>query len=146
MKKILLIAAMALFGLAPALAQDQDSLPESVLQGQKINKKNLVIKEWKTNGKGAARFLDHMTVYSPEGKKIEEVEYDSGGAQKWRKRFEWGENGKMSRELVYDGHNRLVNYKKFEYNEFGRKKVQYTYDSKGRLTSTKYYEYIVEDV
>ena len=71
--------------------------------------------------------------------------YDSFGKQKWRKRFEWGENGKMTRELVYDERNRLVNYKKFEFNEFGKKKTQYTYDPKGKLISTKVYEYISED-
>ena len=109
-----------------------------------INKKNLLVKEWNTSAKGA-RIIDHLTVYSPEGKKIEEIEYDSYGKQKWRKRYEWGENLKMTRELLYDEHNRLVNYKKFEYNEFGKKKTQYTYDPKGRLIMTKVYEYIAED-
>lgn len=113
--------------------------------GDKINKKNLVVKEWNTNAKGVATTLDHITTYSSEGKKQEEIEYDSSGNQKWRKRYEWGENGKMVRERVYDAHNRLVNYKKFEYNEFGKKKVQYTYDGKGKLISTKLFEYISAD-
>jgi len=137
MKKIIMIVAALLIALPSAFAQDQ--------QVQKINKKNLVVKEWNTNAKGVARALDHMTIYSPEGKKIEETEYDLAGKQKWRKRYEWGENGKMVRELVYDERNRLVNYKKFEYNEFGKKKTQYTYDPKGNLTSTKFFEYITED-
>ena len=111
----------------------------------KINKKNLVVKEWNTNAKGAAKTLDHMTTYSSDGKKVEEIEYDSAGKQKWRKRYEWGGNGKMARELVYDERNRLVNYKKFEYNEFGKKKVQYTYDAKGKLLSSKIFEYITAD-
>ena len=135
MKKFLImISALAvmLFAL-PAAAQTQT-----------LNKKNLVVKEWNTNAKGT-RTLDHLTIYSPEGKKIEEAEYDSTGSQKWRKRFEWGENGQMQRELVYDERNRLVNYKKFEYNEFGKKKTQYTYDPKGKLISTKVYEYISQD-
>ena len=110
----------------------------------KINKKNLVVKEWNTNGKGV-KTLDHVTIFSPEGKKIEEIEYDSLGKQKWRKRYEWAENGRMSRELVYDERNRLVNYKKFEYNEFGKKKAQYTYDAKGKLTGTKLFEYVTQD-
>lgn len=135
MKKFLImISALAVILFAwPAAAQTQT-----------LNKKNLVVKEWNTNAKGA-RTLDHLTVYSPEGKKIEEAEYDSVGSQKWRKRFEWGENGQMQRELVYDERNRLVNYKKFEYNEFGKKKTQYTYDPKGKLISTKVYEYISQD-
>lgn len=111
---------------------------------QTLNKKNLVVKEWNTNARGT-KTLDHMTIYSPEGKKIEESEYDSAGKQKWRKRYEWGGNQKMVRELVYDEHNKLVNYKTFEYNELGKKKIQYTYDPKGKLVSTKVYEYITED-
>lgn len=111
----------------------------------KINKKNLVIKEWNTEPKSGARALDHVTMYSPEGKKIEEIEYSSDG-QKWRKRFEYGADGKVSRELVYDGRNRLQTYKTFEYNEFSRKKVQYTYNAKGKLLSIKHFEYIAQDV
>ena len=111
---------------------------------KKINKKNLVIKEWNANAKGA-RTLDHTTIFSPEGRKIEEIEYDSFGKQKWRKRFEYGADGKVSKELVYDHRNRLQTYKKFEFNEFGRKKLQYTYDNKGKLIGTKTYEYISED-
>lgn len=136
MKKTILILAGLM--LAFPLAFGQDNSP-------KINKKNLVIKEWNSDGKGVAKSLDHITTYSPEGKKVEEIEYDSLGKQKWRKRFEYGADGKVSRELVYNEYNRLVNIKKFEFNEFGRKKVQYTYDAKGRLTGTKYYEYITED-
>lgn len=135
MKKIFTIATAFLMC---ALSLDaQEATP-------KLNKKNLVVKEWNTSAKGT-RTMDHLTVYSPEGNKIEETEYDAFGKQKWRKRFEWGENGKLTRELVYDEHNRLVNYKKFEFNEFGKRKMQYTYDPKGRLVSTKVYEYITED-
>ena len=139
MKRIvLLILTMMMLPALGAFAQTGET-------DTKINKKNLVIKEWNTNSKGVASTLDHLTTYSPEGKKLEEIEYDSAGKQKWRKRYEWGDNLKMTRELVYDERNRLVNYKKFEYNEFGKKKVQYTYDAKGRLTSTKVYEYITAD-
>ena len=139
MKRIVtLIAILMMFPVLGAFAQTGDT-------GSKINKKNLVVKEWNTNSKGVASTLDHVTTYSPDGKKIEEIEYDSAGKQKWRKRYEWGENGKMVRELVYNEHNKLVNYKKFEYNEFGKKKVQYTYDPKGKLVSTKKYEYLAED-
>lgn len=137
MKRFLSILATILAFCAAASAQDAGD--------RTLNKKNLVVKEWNSNAKGGARSLDHTTVYSPEGKKIEETEYDSAGKQKWRKRYEWGENGRMTRELLYDERNRLVNYKKFEYNEFGKKKMQYTYDPKGRLTSTKTFEYISQD-
>ena len=134
MKRLLLALTVALLALSPAWGQEAAT----------VNKKNLVVKEWNTNGKGA-RTLDHITYYSPEGRKIDETEYDAYGKQRWRKRYEWGENGRMTRELVYDERNRLVNYKTFEYNEFGKKKTQYTYDPKGKLISTKVYEYITQD-
>ena len=136
MKRIILIALAALLLIPAAGAQDA--------QQQKINKKNLVIKEWNTDPKGTSKVLDHVTTFNAEGKKIEEIEYSSDG-QKWRKRYEYGPDGKVSRELVYDGRNRLVTYKTFEYNEFGRKKMQYTYNPKGRLISIKQYEYIAQD-
>ena len=110
----------------------------------KINKKNLVIKEWNTDANSKARVLDHVTTYSAEGKKIEEIEY-SQSSQKWRKRYEYDASGKVRTEYIYDEHNRLDNYKKFEYNEFGRKKTQYTYTPKGKLRSIKVYEYLAED-
>lgn len=135
MKKLLTVIALALTLAAPAIAQNT---------GQKINKKNLVIKEWKTDPKGGNKVLDHITTFSSEGKKIEEIEYSSTG-QKWRKRFEYGPDGRVSRELVYDERNRLLTYKKFEFNEFGKKKLQYTYNPKGKLLSIKHYEYIAQD-
>lgn len=134
MKRLILIAASLLLLLPAAGAQEP----------QKMNKKNLVIKEWNTDPKGGNKVLDHITTFSPEGKKIDETEYGSDG-QKWRKRFEYGPDGKVSRELVYDSHNRLQTYKTFEWNQFGKKKVQYTYNAKGKLLSVKHYEYLAQD-
>jgi len=114
-------------------------------QEKKLNKKNLVIKEWNTSVRTNAQILDHTTTYNSDGKKIEEIEYTSDGV-KWRKRYEYNAAGKVSKELVYDKNNRLQTYKTFEYNEFGRKKTQYTYDAKGKLLVMKVFEYIVEDV
>ena len=113
-------------------------------EAAKINKKNLVIKEWNTDPKGGNKVLDHITTFSSEGKKVEEIEYSTNG-QKWRKRFEYGPDGRVSRELVYDDRNKLQTYKKFEFNEFGKKKIQYTYNPKGQLISIKHYEYIAQD-
>ena len=135
MKKIITLLTIMLLAW-PVMAQSTQGTGREA-------KKNLVVKEWNTNAKGA-RTLDHTTTYNAEGRKVEEIEYDSYGKQKWRKRFEWGENGRQSRELVYDERNRLVNYKKFEYNELGKKKAQYTYDAKGRLLTTKVYEYTTQ--
>ena len=134
MKKILTMMALALLLVPAAGAQE----------AAKINKKKLVIKEWKTDPKGGNKVLDHITTFSSEGKKIEEIEYSSTG-QKWRKRFEYGPDGRVSRELVYDERNKLQTYKKFEFNEFGKKKIQYTYNPKGKLISIKHYEYIAQD-
>ena len=135
MKKILTLIALAFAMMAPALAQDAP---------QKINKKNLVVKEWKTDPKSGHKTLDHVTTYNADGKKIEEIEYNSDG-QKWRKRYEYGPDGKCVKEMVYDERNRLDTVKKYEYNEFGRKKTQYTYNAKGKLLSVKVFEYITED-
>ena len=134
MKKILTVLALALLLVPAARAQEP----------QKMNKKNLVVKEWNTDPKGGNKVLDHVTTFSAEGKKVEEIEYSTSG-QKWRKRFEYGPDGRVSRELVYDERNRLQTYKKFEFNEFGKKKVQYTYNPKGKLLSIKNYEYIAQD-
>ncbi|MBR5166636.1 MAG: hypothetical protein IKW86_01050 [Salinivirgaceae bacterium] len=136
MKKIILLLAVLAGAAGMASAQDNT---------QKINKKNLVIKEWNTDVKTNAQILDHTTTYNPDGKKIEEVEYSPAGV-KWRKRFEYNAAGRVSKELVYDKNNRLMTYKTFEYNEFGRKKTQCTYDAKGKLLVTKIFEYIAEDV
>lgn len=134
MKHILILLAALMLQIPGAFAQDT----------QKINKKNLVIKEWNLDPKGTNKVLDHVTTFSPEGKKLEEIEYGSSG-QKWRKRFEYGADGKVARELIYDDHNRLQTYKTFEYNEFSRKKVQYTYNAKGKLIAVKQFEYLAQD-
>ena len=135
MKKLLCLAAVLLLPVCGAFAQTAT---------QKINKKNLVIKEWNTDAGTKAKVLDHVTTYNAEGRKIEEIEYGQSG-QKWRKRFEYDAAGRVSLESVYDERNRLDNYKKFEYNEFSRKKTQYTYNAKGKLKSIKVYEYLAED-
>ena len=127
--------AAALLLIPAASAQEQDA--------PKMNKKNLVIKEWNTDAKGNHKTLDHVTTFNADGKKVEEIEYSQDG-QKWRKRFEYDQNGKVSRELVYDNRNRLQTYKKFEFNELGKKKIQYTYNAKGKLLSIKQYEYIAQ--
>ena len=135
MKKLLTIIALAFALAAPALAQNT---------GQKINKKNLVIKEWNTEPRSGKKVLDHVTTFDADGKKVEEIEYGSEG-QKWRKRFEYGADGKCTKEYLYNERNKLETVRKFEYNEFGRKKTQYNYDPKGKLVSIKVYEYLTED-
>ena len=135
MKRLLVFLAAALLLILAASAQEQDT--------PKMNKKNLVIKEWNTDAKGNHKTLDHVTTFNADGKKVEEIEYSQDG-QKWRKRFEYDQNGKVSRELVYDYRNHLQTYKKFEFNELGKKKIQYTYNAKGKLIGIKQYEYIAQ--
>ena len=139
MKKLLTLLALAFALVVPAMAQNTAA-------GQKINKKNLVIKEWNTDPRSGKKVLDRVTTYNADGKKIEEIEYGSDG-QKWRKRFEYapGAEGKCVKESVYDERNRLNTVKKYEYNEFGRKKTQYNYNAKGKLLTVKVFEYITED-
>ena len=138
MRKLLALLALTFALVAPAAAQNTT--------GQKINKKNLVIKEWNTDPRSGKKVLDHITTYDADGKKIEEIEYNSEG-QKWRKRFEYapGAEGKCIKESVYNERNRLETVKKYEYNEFGRKKTQYNYNAKGKLLTIKVFEYIAED-
>ena len=135
MKRLLVFLAAALLLIPAASAQEQDA--------PKMNKKNLVIKEWNTDAKGNHKTLDHVTTFNADGKKVEEIEYSQDG-QKWRKRFEYDQSGKVSRELVYDYRNHLQTYKKFEFNELGKKKIQYTYNAKGKLIGIKQYEYIAQ--
>lgn len=118
---------------------DQDIFPS-----KKINKKNLVVREWNTDVRTNVRMLDHVTTFNAEGQKIEEIEYNSEG-QKWRDRYEYDANGKKIRELVYDAHNQLVQVKKYEYNEYGKKKITYTYNAKGKLVAIKNYEYLTQE-
>ena len=54
MKKILTVLALALLLLPAAGAQE----------ATKMNKKNLVVKEWNTDPKGGNKVLDHVTTFS----------------------------------------------------------------------------------
>lgn len=118
---------------------DQTSVPT-----KKINKKNLVVKEWNTDARTNVRMLDHVTTFNADGQKIEEIEYNSEG-QKWRERYEYATNGKKVRELIYDGLNRLVQVKKYQYNEYGKKNLTYTYNAQGKIIAIKNYEYLTQE-
>lgn len=145
LKSILVVALMSLSLMACAQSGGTGtSATGSDPATSTLNKKNLVIKEWNSDPGSSHKQLDHVTTYSPEGKKLEEIEYDATGI-KWRKRYEYGANGKVSKELLYDLHGKLLQYQKFEYNEFGRKKVVYTYNAKGKLLKVKTFEYITQD-
>ena len=133
MKRRIIFIAFALFGLA--------ALPAKAQETEKPSKSNMTVKEWKVDASTNQKSLDHVTIYNENGKKVEEIEYDSRG-QKWRKKYEHGANGKIVRELVYNSANKLDNIRKFEFDELGRKKTEYVYDAKGKLKRYKVYEYI----
>ena len=125
-------------------ATDTSFVDHTSVPTKKINKKNLVVKEWNTDVRTNVRILDHVTTFNADGQKIEEIEYNSEG-QKWRERYEHGTNGKKVRELKYDGHNRLIQVKKYQYNEYGKKTITYTFNAKGKLIAIKNYEYLTQE-
>jgi len=107
---------------------------------QKMDKRDLITREWNTDVRTNVKFLDHETIYDSNGKKIEETEYSRLGRE-WTKKYEYGEGGKVSRELTYNEFGKLDNIQTFEYNEFGKKKAVYTYDAKGKMVRIKIFEY-----
>lgn len=111
--------------------------------GKRDSRKNLVVKEWNRGdgGKGA-RFLDHVTKYNADGRKAEDIEYNSSGQMTARCTYEYDENGKVTREVVYNDKNKAVRIRKFEYNSDGTKKKQYNYAPNGKLQSVKEFEYV----
>ena len=97
MKRILTVAAGLLLAIFPTFAQDNTAT-------QKINKKNLVVKEWKTKVGSKTPYLDNMVTYDELGRKIEEIEYASYGQRK-RVVYEYeGTSTKCSRQIEYDDH------------------------------------------
>ena len=110
---------------------------------KKDSKKNLTVKEWKRGNAGkGTRYLDHVTIYDAQGRKVEEIEYNSSGHQTNRCTYTYNENGKVKQEVVYDERNKPVRIRKFEYNSDGTKHKQYNYSPDGKLISVKEFEYI----
>ncbi len=116
--------------------------PETL--AKRAKRKNLTVKEWNTDAKMKTRWLDHVTVYDNEGRKIEEIEYATYG-QKERVTIEYDENGLVAKEIVYDDRNKPVRQRKYAYNENGTKAKQYNYLPNGKLYSVKVFEYIFAD-
>ncbi len=152
MKTKILLAALVIsaFGFFPLAAQENaggtaaktaQAAKTAKEKDDKPSKSNMTVREWKVDAATNQKMLDHVTVFNENGRKVEEIEYDSNG-QKWRKRYEHGANGKVAVEYVYNHANKLDNYRKFEFDEFGRKKTEYIYDAKGKLKRYKVYEYI----
>ncbi len=117
--------------------------PETL--AKRAKRKNLTVKEWNTDSKTKTRWLDHVTTYDAEGRKVEEIEYATYG-QRERVTIEYDETtGKVSKEVIYDDRDKPVRVRKYEYNEDGTKKKQYNYLPNGKLYSVKVFEYLFSD-
>ena len=140
MKRFLLLVATIFFvqGLsAQALS------PETL--AKRAKRKNLTVKEWNTDSAKKSRWMDHLTVYDEEGRKIEEIEYNQFG-QVERITCEYDPVTSMViREVVYDHRNKPTRIRKYEYNDDGTKCKQYNYLPNGKLYTIKIFEYIFEE-
>lgn len=138
MKKLLSILSLLLLtvGLWAEVS------PETL--AKRAKRKNLVVKEWNTDATSRTKWLDHLTVYDSEGRKIEEIEYNIYG-QVQRVVTKYNDESMVSEEVVYNSKNQPVRIRKYEYNENGTKAKQYNYLPNGKLYSTKVYEYNFAD-
>lgn len=117
--------------------------PEQLAKREK--RKNLTVKEWNTDSKSKTRWLDHLTVYDSEGRKVEEIEYATYG-QRERVTYEYDEvTGKVSKEVVYNDRNTVIRIRRYEWNEDGTKAKQYNYLPNGKLYTVKVFEYVFND-
>ena len=139
-KRLLLF--MLVFALIPVSMSAQEL--DAATLAKRAGRKNLTIKEWNTDAKSKTRWLDRVTTYDSEGRKIEQIEYASYG-QKWRETYEYGENGRIVQEVEYDDRDKPKSIRKYEYNADGTKKKQYNYAPNGRLQTIKVFEYVVSD-
>lgn len=141
MKRLTIIFALLSFVLT-GFAQSLLS-PEQLAKREK--RKNLTVKEWNTDSSTKTRWLDHLTVYDSQGRKIEEIEYATYG-QRQRVTYEYDDaTGKVTKEVVYNDRNKPVRIRRYEWNEDGTKKKQYNYLPNGKLYSVKVFEYLFND-
>ncbi len=136
MKKLVALALMLTFWGA---AYSQLS-PDIIAKRERH--KNLVVKENNLDSKGKNGWLDHITTYDDQGRKIEEIEYATyGQVQRIVSYYEDDKVGKVTKEVVYDSRNKAVRVRIFEYNSDGTRKKQYNYLPNGKLYSVKTYDY-----
>lgn len=115
---------------------------DAATRAKRERRKNLTIKEWNTDAKSKTRWLDRVTTYDDEGRKIEQIEYASYG-QKWRQTYEYDTNGRIRQEVEYDERDKPEIIRKYEYNSDGTKKKQYNYAPNGKLITIKVFEYVI---
>ncbi len=140
MKKSIILTL--LLAIMAGAVSAQTVSPETL--AKRAKRKNLTVKEWNTQtdakGNVKMRWLDHVTVYDSEGRKIEDIEYTTYG-QKNRQVYKYDANGLLLEEVEYNDQNKPVLIHKFKFNENGTKGVQYNYLPNGHLYSTKVFEY-----
>jgi hypothetical protein len=73
MNKLYLIV----IGLLLAFTASAQLSPETIAKRER--RKNLVVKEWNKDAKGKNGWLDHVTTYDDQGRKVEEIEYANYG-------------------------------------------------------------------
>lgn len=117
--------------------------PETLAKRQK--RKNLTVREMNTDSKGKSGWIDHLTVYDDEGRKVEEIEYSTYG-QRERITISYNKEGKVEQEVVYNDRNKVTRIRKYEYNADGTKKKQYNYLTNGKLYSIKTFDYTFTDI
>lgn len=143
MKNLFFLFILLLCGIHSEYVSGQEKkqtyqAPAATLEEKRERRQNRVIKEWNTEGK--RKWMDRLSVWDPEGRKIEDIEYASYG-QKERVVSEYGDDHKCLREIVYNDKNKVIRIRKFEYNPDGTKKMQYNYLPNGKLFSVKIFEY-----
>lgn len=132
--------ALSLIAIVACLSSYAQLSPETIAKRERH--KNLVVKEWNQDAKGKNGWLDHVTTYDDQGRKIEEIEYATyGQSQRTVSFYEDDKVGKVTKEVVYDSRNKVTRIRLFEYNPDGTRKTQYNYLPNGKLYSKKQYEY-----
>ncbi len=139
------ILLFVLISICPIITKAQTravpkDAPPTTIEEKRERRQNLVVKEWNTESGGKRKWMDHLTVYDTEGRKIEEIEYATYG-QRERITYEYGADGKCTQEVVYNDKNKVYRVRKYDYNPDGTKKIQYNYLPNGKLYSTKVFEY-----
>ena len=132
MKKVIL-SFLALF----MIASFTTAFSQKKIDGKLLKE----VKEWSVVG--SKKKLDHTTKYNEQGKKVEEIEYNSLGDQKSRVTYMYNSDNKCIEEQHFDEFDKLEKTIQFDYNEQGKKSVQRTILPNGKLKNTKEFEYIL---
>ena len=116
--KVKIILCMTMLTIS-SFVMAQELSPETLVKRER--RRNLTVKEWNTDSKEKTRWMDHLTVYDGQGRKIEETEYSNYG-QKQRIVIQYSDKGFIEKEIVYNDKNKPIRIRKYEYNEDGSKK------------------------